>query len=180
MAAPIQDDLEYRLDVLAPNVDEVVRHAGGWLFDQARAGWKVTVLLIDDDRDLLPLHMLGLTPLDLRWSLGAVQRRPRPRGLALPAAMYGLNRWVRVAVKDGLASGSTDITLWGDPPPAELQRRFDAQDYRPSTVARAFKGHAMGGTVGPETEVLWTGRGTRSHSRPVTPRDVVNDDTAAS
>src|SRR6201999_4509172 len=39
--------LRYRLDVVAADVADVVKFAGGWLFDRAMAGWDVTVLLVD-------------------------------------------------------------------------------------------------------------------------------------
>ena len=50
--------LRYRLAVAAPSVVEVVRFAGGWLFDQVIAGWDVMVLTAEpgDDR---PLQILG-------------------------------------------------------------------------------------------------------------------------
>ena len=35
-------DMRYRLDVVAAGVADVVRFAGGWLFDRAMAGWDVT------------------------------------------------------------------------------------------------------------------------------------------
>jgi len=31
--------VRYRLDVVAADVADVVRFAGGWLFDRAMAGW---------------------------------------------------------------------------------------------------------------------------------------------
>ena len=39
--------MRYRLDVVAGSVVDVVRFAGGWLFDRAMAGWDVSVLLTD-------------------------------------------------------------------------------------------------------------------------------------
>ena len=46
--------MRYRLDVVAADVADVVKFAGGWLFDRAMAGWDVTVLLVDhpDERPL--------------------------------------------------------------------------------------------------------------------------------
>ena len=65
----VEPDMRYRLDVVASNVVDVVKFAGGWLFDRAMAGWDVTVLLTDhpDDR---PLHILGAQTLDLEMRVG--------------------------------------------------------------------------------------------------------------
>ena len=40
---------KYQLDVTACDVADVVRHAGGWLYDRAMAGWDVAVTVTDDD-----------------------------------------------------------------------------------------------------------------------------------
>ena len=37
--------MRYRLDVVAANVADVVKFAGGWLVDRVMAGWDVTVLI---------------------------------------------------------------------------------------------------------------------------------------
>ena len=50
---------KYQLDVTACDVADVVRHAGGWLYDRARAGWDVTVV-VTGDCDVTPLRILGV------------------------------------------------------------------------------------------------------------------------
>ncbi|MBV9351060.1 MAG: hypothetical protein JOZ23_05930, partial [Mycobacterium sp.] len=62
--------MRYRLDVVAADVIDVVKFAGGWLFDRAMAGWDVTVLVADhpDDR---PLKVLGAQTLDLEFALAS-------------------------------------------------------------------------------------------------------------
>jgi hypothetical protein len=50
--------LRARLTVIASSLAEVVRYAGGWLFDQAMAGWDVAVLTADH-ADPRPLRILG-------------------------------------------------------------------------------------------------------------------------
>ena len=69
-------DMRYRLDVVASSVLDVVRFAGGWLFDRSMAGWDVTVLLSEraDDR---PLQILGAQTMDLEHAL-ASGRDPSP------------------------------------------------------------------------------------------------------
>src|SRR5439155_14971420 len=57
-------DMRYRLDVVAADVVDVVKFAGGWLFDRAMAGWDVTVLLVDHP-DERPLQILGAHTIDL-------------------------------------------------------------------------------------------------------------------
>ena len=71
-----EHDMRYRLDVVASSVVDVVRFAGGWLFDRAMAGWDVTVLIADrpDDR---PLQVLGAQTLDLEYALTTVTGLPR-------------------------------------------------------------------------------------------------------
>ena len=38
--------LRYQLNVVAGTTEDVVRSAGGWLFDRARAGWDVNVMVV--------------------------------------------------------------------------------------------------------------------------------------
>jgi len=59
--------MRYRLDVVAADVVDVVKFAGGWLFDRAMAGWDVTVLVADHPNDR-PLQILGTlnSELDVR------------------------------------------------------------------------------------------------------------------
>ena len=75
--------MRYRLDVVAADVVDVVRFAGGWLFDRVMAGWDVTVLLTDlaDRPDDRPLQILGVGVLDLEDALASVETRPRPQAL---------------------------------------------------------------------------------------------------
>ena len=61
----------YRLDVLASSVSDVVRSAGGWLFDRAMAGWEVN-LLIADPPDARPLQILGISVFPLETALEPV------------------------------------------------------------------------------------------------------------
>lgn len=49
----------YGLDVIAPTVGEAVLCAGGWMFDQAMSGWRVTVWL-PGCVDSTPLRILGV------------------------------------------------------------------------------------------------------------------------
>lgn len=51
----------YRLDVLGTDAADLVRFAGGWMFDRASAGWRVNPWLLDAD-DLRPPQVPGAGP----------------------------------------------------------------------------------------------------------------------
>ena len=93
-----EHDMRYRLDVVASSVVDVVRFAGGWLFDRAMAGWDVTVLLTDrrPPRDR-PLQILGAQTLDLEHALASVEdpspsAGPGGRGGSVRAAIRGCGK----------------------------------------------------------------------------------------
>ena len=101
--------MRYRLDVVAADVADVVKFAGGWLFDRAMAGWDVTVLVADrrgDPSDDRPLQILGAQALDLDDALAAMESgvatRPNPQAVAVAAeaARTGFGR-LRSFLEDG-------------------------------------------------------------------------------
>jgi hypothetical protein len=138
--------MRYRLDVIACSVVDVVRFAGGWLFDRAMAGWDVTVLLADhpDDR---PLQILGAQTLDLEEALAAmdsgVETRPRPQALAAAADLFGCDSRVRQGVLQALDHGVTEVTLWGESWPSELDDSVGLVQHQLSTAAQIFKAQAL-------------------------------------
>jgi hypothetical protein len=157
--------MRYRLDVVASSVVDVVRFAGGWLFDRAMAGWDVTVLVVDrpDDR---PLQILGAQTLDLEYALAAidsgVETRPRPQALAAAADLFGCDSRVRQGVLQALDHGVTEVTLWGETWPAELDDSVGLVQHRLSTAAQTFKAQALAAAdvpVGPigHTETFRSG-----------------------
>jgi len=75
--------MRYRLDVVAANVIDVVKFAGGWLFDRAMAGWDVTVL-VADHVDPRPLQILGAQIIDLEHALESAGQTPRPQNSRSP------------------------------------------------------------------------------------------------
>ena len=137
--------MRYRLDVVAASVADVVRFAGGWLFDRAMAGWDVTVLLIDHSNDR-PLQILGAQALDLEDALAAmdsgVETRPRPQALAAAADLFGCDPRVRQGVLQALDRGVTEVTLWGETWPAELDESVGQVQHRLSMAAQIFKAQA--------------------------------------
>ena len=134
--------MRYRLDVVASNVVDVVRYAGGWLFDRALAGWDVTVLMADhpDDR---PLQILGAQTLDLEYALESAATRPRPQALAAAADLVGCDSRVRQGVLQALDHGVTEVTLWGETWPAELDNSVGLVQHRLSSAAQTFKAQAL-------------------------------------
>ena len=134
--------MRYRLDVVASSVVDVVRFAGGWLFDRAMAGWDVTVLVVDhpDDR---PLQILGAQTLDLDCALASVETRPPPQALAAAADLFGCDSRVRQGVLQALDHGVTEVTLWGETWPAELDDSVGLVQHRLSMAAQTFKAQAL-------------------------------------
>ncbi|TAM65435.1 hypothetical protein [Mycobacterium sp.] len=134
--------MRYRLDVVAATVIDVVRFAGGWIFDRSMAGWDVTVLVADhpDDR---PLQIVGAQVLDLEDALTSAQPRPRPQALAAAADLFGCDPRVRQGVLQALDHGVTEVTLWGENWPSELDDSVGLVQHQLSMAARTFKAQAL-------------------------------------
>jgi len=142
--------MRYRLDVVAATVVDVVRFAGGWLFDRSMAGWDVTVLVADhpDDR---PLQILGAQVLDLEDALASVQSRPQ--ALAAAADLFGCDSRVRQGVLQALDHGVTEVTLWGENWPAELDESVGLVQHRLSMAAQIFKAQALAAAAVPHGSI---------------------------
>lgn len=141
--------MRYRLDVVAANVPEVVKYAGGWLVDRVMAGWDVTVL-IDSTEDLRPLEILGVETQDLESALDMWAERPHPQTVAVAADLYASDARVREGVLNALEHGMTEVTLWGDCWPEELDATVGTVQHQLSAAARAFKAQALAATDDPE------------------------------
>jgi hypothetical protein len=135
--------MRYRLDVVAPSVPEVVKFAGGWLVDRVMAGWDVTVL-IDTDEDLRPLEILGVDTQDLESALQMWSDRPHPQTVAVAADLFSSDARVRRGVLNALDHGLTEVTLWGEHWPEELDDTVGSVRHQLSAAARAFKAQALG------------------------------------
>jgi hypothetical protein len=134
--------MRYRLDVVAPSVAEVVRNAGGWLVDRVMAGWDVTVLITGDD-DIRPLQILGVDTADLETAMQTWEQRPHPQTVAVAAELFVSDARVREGVLGALHQGQTEVTLWGDSWPEELDSTVDSVLHELSGAARAFKARAL-------------------------------------
>ena len=142
--------MRYRLHVVAASVADVVEFAGGWLFDRAMAGWDVTVLLPDhqaDHPDDRALQILGAQVLDLEDALAGVdsgvESLPRPQALSAAADLFGCDPRMRQGVLRALDHGVTEVTLWGETWPAELDDSVGLVQHRLSMAAQMFKGEAL-------------------------------------
>ncbi|MFE6921932.1 hypothetical protein ACFVAV_12850 [Nocardia sp. NPDC057663] len=134
--------LRHRLAVVGPDAADIVRHAGGWLFDRAAAGWEVTALVADSE-NVGPLQILGATVLDLRQSLAVSRHDLWPTAVAVSVRSYLAEPQVREGVLDCLDRGLTEVAVWGDDLPDELEERVGASCHRVSVAARAFKSCAL-------------------------------------
>jgi len=134
--------MRYRLDVVAPTVLDAVRFAGGWVYDRVMAGWDVTVL-IGDDADVRPLEILGAEVRDLESVLASWEDRPHPQTIAVAADLFDRDSRVRKGVLTALEQGATEVTLWGERLPAELDNSVDSVQHQLSAAARAFKAQAL-------------------------------------
>jgi len=147
--------------VVAASVVDVVKFAGGWLFDRAMAGWDVTVVIAAQDgvrTDKRPLHILGLQTLDLEEALASVGTRARPQALAAAADLLGCDPRVRSGVLQALAQGVTEVTLWGETWPAELDDSVGLVQHRLSAAAQTFKAQALAAAALPTGAVDATER----------------------
>ncbi len=124
--------------MVAPSPAEVVHHAGGWLFDQAMAGWDVTVLTADRSGGRA-LRILGARPADLESALASAVRGPKPQAVAAGAALAGSDARIRRLVLDVLADDDSDVRLWGGQGPVR---------HRLSAAALAFKAQALAAVAG--------------------------------
>ncbi len=134
--------MRYRLDVVAGSVADVVRYAGGWMYDRVMAGWDVTVLLAGG-ADVRPLHILGVETADLESALALWAERPHPQTVAVAADLFASDERVRRGVLGALEQGLTEVTLWGDSVPAELDDSVGPVQHHLSAAARAFKSQAL-------------------------------------
>ena len=132
---------KYLLDVTACDVADLVRSAGGWLFDRSMAGWDVNVAIVGDG-DPGPLHILGLgvTPREPDDDAGAPARWV---ALAASADAVSADPTLRADVLNTMKRGLGDVLIWGHGRPDGIERGLDTVEHELSSAARVFKGHAL-------------------------------------
>ncbi|WP_206077901.1 hypothetical protein [Prauserella endophytica] len=137
---------------MSPTTAEVVRAAGGWLFDRVMAGWDVLVL-VADPLNSRPLRILGAKGVDLEAALTSRVSGPRPHALAVDAGLYESDDRVQRLVVRSLDHGLTDVRLWGDDWTGGLDEDSGSVRHRLSVAARAFKAQALAATAAPAGSV---------------------------
>jgi hypothetical protein len=152
--------LRNRLAVIASGFAEVVRFAGGWLFDEVMAGWDVTVLT-RDHADPRPLQILGAR--DLETVLAGPVRGRYLQAVAVQADLFSSDVRVRRMAYQLLSERPARIRLWGDGWPEDLHGTAGPVSHRLSVAARAFKAQALAAAAAPagaseDTEVFRMGR----------------------
>lgn len=144
----------HELTVVAAGLADLVPFAGGWLFDRARAGWTVNVL-VGERVETRALEILGVTA--LARDSGTVLRDVCPGGaLAVSADAVRVDAGVRAHVMELVKRGTAEVTVWGDQWPAELGEPNEPTEYRLSVAARAFKARALAATKLQQRDVAAT------------------------
>jgi hypothetical protein len=134
--------LRKQLAVIAPSLDEVVRYAGGWLFDLVSAGWDGKVLTTDR-ADPRPLQILGARVCDLETTLAGPPDGWCLHAIMAEAKLYRSDLRIRRMVYRARREDLTELMLWGDDWPEGPDGTTGPVRYRLSMAARAFKAHAL-------------------------------------
>jgi len=156
--------LKSRVAVIGRDAAEVVRFSGGWMFDQALAGWDVNVLTLDDG-NLRPLRILGASTHDLAPLLApGVAVGQCLHSVVVPADLYHAEEGVRRIARNAMESGSAELLLWDEELLPDLSRpgpglvRQSAGpvpvQHRLSIAARAFKAQALAAARVPDADAL--------------------------
>jgi hypothetical protein len=98
------------------------------------------------------LEILGAAVCDLETVLASWEDRPHPQTVAVAADVFGSDSRVHQHVLNALEQGATEVTLWGERLPAELDESVDVQ-HRLSAAARAFKSQALAAANDPQPAV---------------------------
>jgi hypothetical protein len=157
----VRHSLRPRLTAIAPSPAEAVQYAGGWLFDQAMAGWDVTVVTAEAG-DPRPLDILGVRARNFDAVFAAPVFGPCLQSIALRTDLYHDDERVRRLVLAAAEAGRVEIRLWGEVWPADFDGSGDRVSHRLSVAARAFKAQALAAADLPpaptaETEVFRRG-----------------------
>lgn len=131
----------YRIEAIALTADDIVRNLGGLLFDRRCLGWD-TVVAVDECDDIRPLQIIGV---DYADRVSALDRpgHPRAAAIATSVGLYIDDPQVQSRVNAAIASGSTEVVLWGDADTLDSSPQMVAVKRRMSQAAATFKFHAM-------------------------------------
>jgi hypothetical protein len=132
---------KYELDVTASDVVDLVRSAGGWLFDRSMAGWDVNVV-VTAGCDLLPLQILGVSG-EPREAEDDASAPARAVALAASASAVCADPQLKTEVLRAMKRGIGDVLIWGDSLPEGIERGVEVVEHELSAAAKAFKARAM-------------------------------------
>lgn len=132
---------KYELDVTACDVVDVVRSAGGWLFDRSMAGWDVNVV-VTGGYNALPLQILGIDTVP-RNDDDDRTAPARARAIAASAEAVSADAELRKNMLHAMKCGIGDVLIWGNSWPDGIERGVDIVEHELSVAARAFKRHAL-------------------------------------
>ena len=79
----------------------------------------------------------------MRSGLAARVNDDPPHTVAVATRLYASDDRVHECVLDILGDGMSEILLWGEDCPADLDFRIGTVEHRLSSAARAFKRHAL-------------------------------------
>jgi hypothetical protein len=127
---------------IGPSMADVVRSAGGWLFDLVMAGWDATILTADGAGSR-PARVLGSRACGLEDALARPAWGPCLRAIAVQAGLYDADPRVSRMVDHTLEAGPGELRLWGDGPPEVLDGSAGPVRHQLSVAARAFKAQAL-------------------------------------
>jgi hypothetical protein len=137
------------LTVIAASMSDAVPSVGGWVFDQAMAGWDA-VLLTADHADARAAQILGARARGLEAALADTAPGAGSSAVAVHAGLYGGDPRVRRMVLDLLRAGRAEVRFWGDLRPAELEGMARPERHLLSSAAEAFKAQAIAVLPAPE------------------------------
>lgn len=147
-----------RLVLLAPNMVDAIRCAGGWVFDRVMAGWDVTVLTANR-ADARPLRILGAHHVDLEIALWQPVLGLDPQAIAVNAGLYDADERVRHMVRIAIER-CAEVRLWDIPRDADEYVAEHSVQHQLSVAARAFKSQALAAAAAPADAMGTTERFT--------------------
>lgn len=158
-----------RVDVIAVDAADVVRSAGGWLFNRSRHGWAVNVFLVEHYHGQA-LQILGAKVLPLQYLSELPTSREGPHLFAAAADVIGLGNGACTGVAKVLTRARGRVVVWGSPLPTKLDRGLENLQHRLTPAGLAFKAHAMR-AVEAEDTVPGPSEQFRGHMKAMTPCD---------
>ncbi|WP_068186822.1 hypothetical protein [Mycobacterium sp. UM_CSW] len=125
--------------LLADNIGDVVRFAGGWTFDQVCAGFRVAILAKKTGNSQAA-RILGAQILELREALDNCDERPI--AVVVASDLFVTDTNVAKHVRKVIAERTAVVATWGSPGRPFARHAIPVQ-HRLSTAANLFKRQAF-------------------------------------